>query len=311
MVYSEKIKSLGFSAWGYTEILEPISYDLFQEYNKIYPHKLKYLQNERALKRKSLKLIYPEVQSALVVLWDYKSSKKTLNRFNKIASYVFAFEEDYHTVLKSKLKELGDFLQCGYKICVDTESLLEKDLAVRAGLGWIGKNSLLLNSKLGSYTLIGNLLLDKKLELKQPSQEKDHCGQCQRCIESCPTEAIHEGRSLNINQCLSTFTIETFKDEKPPQNYLNSEKYFGCDICQEVCPWNDKPLTRSLEENFGSRRNQLLTFFQQDLSVLFKKVQQLSKKQYALFFQKTAFIRLGKKGLIKNLKHFLTNQEDN
>ena len=181
--------------------------------------------------------------------------------------------------------------------------MLERDLAQRAGLGWFGKNSMIINREFGSYQLIGSLLLNKKLELATKDIETDHCGTCTRCIDACPTNAIHQTeRTVFSDRCISTFTIEMFKEVEPPKGYAkNSHEVFGCDICQEVCPWNRKPL-KNIESIQESR---LVNFFNRDLNLIISELEKMSNKGFKTFFKGTSFERVGKRGLIKNLRPYL------
>jgi epoxyqueuosine reductase len=150
---------------------------------------------------------------------------------------------DYHDVMESRLRELHKRVEldagCSIrgKPYVDTGPLLERDLARRAGLGWFGKNTNLLNPTLGSFFFLGALVLDVELEVDAPF-EADRCGTCTRCIEACPTDAIVAPRELDATRCISYLTIE-LKDEIPVEFHeAIGELIYGCDICQEVCPWN-------------------------------------------------------------------------
>lgn len=299
--------------FGYTEELEPRTYKEFLDWiNQNYFGPLNYLADHRKEARKSLKNVYPECQSAIVFLFDYRSSKKLIEEQkpkHKIASYTVGFEDqDYHHWIREKLCFLGDHLKSkdhglDYKISLDIHPVLERDLAERAGLGWFGKNSMLIHQKFGSYNLIGSLLLNKKLVIPKRPSIVDHCGNCTRCIEACPTSAImKDSRTIDSVKCISTFTIEMFKDGLPPQGYpTESAEVFGCDICQEVCPWNFKPM-KQIESN---DKSELVDFFNRDLEIICKNIEEMSNKKFKTFFRGTSFERLGKKGLLKNLKYYL------
>lgn len=288
--------------WGYTEELEPRTYQHYLDWvNKGLHAPLKYLSDERRDKRASLDLVYPEAKSALVFLFDYRSAKvfmEKLNPENKLASYSFGFDDlDYHHWIKEKLDLIAiEFGVTDYGISLDVHPVLERDLAYRAGLGWFGKNTMLLNRKFGSYFLIGSLILKEKLEFNKPSIEADHCGSCTRCIDACPTNALKE-RELDSQKCISTFTIETFKEEMPPLGYpTQTNEVFGCDICQEVCPWVNKTLGKeSIEKSW------LVDFFNRSQNEIKEEVEALSNKQFKEKFRRTSLERLGKKGLLKNL----------
>jgi epoxyqueuosine reductase len=159
----------------------------------------------------------------------------------KISKY--AYGADYHTVVKDKLRQLLDFIsdeigEVGGRAFVDSAPVLERDWARRSGTGWVGKNTLLINPKRGSYFFLAELILD--LELTSDTPMKDYCGTCRRCIDACPTESISpEGYFMDGSKCISYLTIE-LKDEKLPPPYKDKMEgwMFGCDICQQVCPWN-------------------------------------------------------------------------
>jgi epoxyqueuosine reductase len=312
-ISAEHLLSNKVVTWGYSEELKPKTYPAFLKWiDQNYNGPLKYLEDHRKLKRESLTEVYPECQSAIVFLFDYRDSKKyqmNHEQKHKIASYTIGFEdEDYHVWIRNKLEAFGDKLkeqnpELEYKISLDIHPVLERDLAQRAGLGWFGKNSMIISREFGSYNLIGSLLLNQKFELEQKEIEADHCGTCTRCIDACPTKAIIPGsRTIDSNLCISTFTIELFKDAEPPTGYpVESQEVFGCDICQEVCPWNIKTL-KGVEELGESK---LVEFFNRDLKDICSEIELMSNKQFKTFFKDTSFERVGKKGLLKNLKYYL------
>lgn len=267
------------------------------------------MNDERRVKRKSLKHIYEQAKSALVFLYPYQDIKKSLPKNFPIASYSMIFDEDYHLVLKHKLslllEDLREIFSCEGLVTVDTHPILEKDLAYRAGLGWIGKNTLLINPLEGSYVLIGSIILNEKLPFLQKTIIQDFCGSCRKCIDVCPTQAIKENKVLQIDKCIATYTIETFKEEQYPEGFLEGEKIFGCDLCQEVCPWNIKPLKKAIKKEFSSHQYKFLDFFSKNFQDIYSFLENLSKKQFSVFFSKTVFERPGKKGFLKNLRPFL------
>ncbi len=191
-------------------------------------------------------LILPECKSILVLALPY-SSPSSLPKgegrgvMGKIAAY--AWGTDYHVIIPEKLQALIKFIeqQVGYPFSnrwyTDTGPILERDLAQRAGLGWIGKNTCLINPKLGSYFLLAEILLGIELE-PDPPFTTDHCGTCTRCIEACPTECILEDRTIDAGRCISYLTIELKEDIPEDLRPLIGNWFFGCDVCQMVCPWN-------------------------------------------------------------------------
>ncbi|MAZ47576.1 MAG: tRNA epoxyqueuosine(34) reductase QueG [Halobacteriovoraceae bacterium] len=291
--------------WGYTENLEAASFNHFEKWVAQGKHEpLKYLSDERKEKRKSLKSVFPKAQSALVFLFDYRAAKnyqENLDPQNKIAAYSIGFEDmDYHYWIKERLIEIATSLEIDhYDISLDVHPVLERDLAYRAGLGWFGKNSMLIHQNIGSYFLIGSLIVHKKLDLTQRHLETDHCGNCRRCIDACPTQAILENeRTLDTKKCISTYTIEIFKEASAPTGYPNkSNEVFGCDICQEVCPW--------VKKNSGENRidsSWLVEFFNRSQDEIYGEINSLSNREFKTKFKSTSLERLGKKGLLKNLK---------
>ena len=291
--------------WAYTEELKATTYQHFDSWVKSgYYKPLNYLADERKEKRMSLDLVFPKAQAALVFLFDYREAKSYIESIkpkNKIASYTIGFEDqDYHHWIKERLIEIAKKLELSdFDISLDVHPVLERDLAHRAGLGWFGKNSMLISRDYGSLFLIGTLILHEKLELTQRDLETDHCGNCRKCIDACPTNAILENsRTLDSSKCISAYTIEVFKDAEPPKGYpTDTHEIFGCDICQEVCPWVKKnSLTETLDSSW------LVDFFNRPQSEIYREVEGLSNKKFKEKFKTTSLERLGKRGLLKNLK---------
>jgi epoxyqueuosine reductase len=228
-----------------------------------------YLASERSrLRRADPRLILPECKSILVLAIPYSrpdssppplgdrealpkqnggsslgvSAASTHNSVRgRIASY--AWGDDYHVVLPKRLQSITQFIetQVGHPVAnrwyTDTGPILERDLAQRAGLGWIGKNTCLIHPRRGSYFLLAEILLDLDLEPDAPFNT-DHCGTCTRCLDACPTDCILADRTIDAGRCISYLTIE-LKDGVPPESRSLMDNWiFGCDICQEVCPWN-------------------------------------------------------------------------
>ena len=257
--------------------------------------------------------VYSDCRSVLVFLFSYIDQKKSLTKLaseSKIASYTLGFEGvDYHHWVSEKLNTIGESLQdqikgLDFKISLDIHPVLERDLAYRAGLGWFGKNSMLISQEKGSYTIIGSLLLNKELEIETRKTVTDHCGNCTRCLDACPTGAILDNKTIDSNKCISTFTIELFKDAPAPEGYpVESGEIFGCDICQEVCPWNNKPLALSSGQQSD---NKLVDFFNRSVREIYDDIEGMSNNDYKRFFMGTSFVRSGKRGLLKNLKPYLT-----
>lgn len=310
------LRSLGISEWGYTEEPIPNSFARYEAWVAEGNSKpLGYLADERKDLRKDIRLIFPEFQSALVFLFPYTPTKKWMleNQRFEIAGYALGFEgEDYHFTLKRKLTEITRHLEENIPTlktftALDAQPVLERDLAFRAGLGWFGKNSMLINQKEGSYFIIGSLLLNQKLAIESQTSDVDHCGQCLACVEACPTNAIDPvTRTLRASDCISTFTIEVFKDQEPPNGFENSRgEIFGCDICQDVCPWNRKPLMKSLSSlALNPKFLFLKELFYGPKDVLSLLISKESNRGWRKKLQGSALDRPGKEGWLKNLKRY-------
>lgn len=237
-------KQLGFVLAGVTTADPPPHYSTFENWLTQKHHgSMEYLATERSrTRRANPREILPECKSILVLATPYNPStaKGTADKGN-IASY--AKGADYHDVLPERIQQVVQFIeqQAGGPVknrwYTDTGPLLERDLAQRAGIGWIGKNTCLIHPKHGSYFLLSEILLDLDLEPDAPFIT-DHCGTCRRCIEACPTDCILPNRTINATRCISYLTIELKEDIPIELRDKMGGWIFGCDICQQVCPWN-------------------------------------------------------------------------
>lgn len=317
---NELLKTLGVLDWGYTEEALPHTFSKFEKWTSDSKHHpLNYLSDQRKGLRQDLRSVFPEFQSALVFLFSYQKTKKWMleNNQHSLAAYTLGFEgEDYHRALKERLSIISDSLPLkDLKVfhSIDAQPILERDLAFRAGLGWFGKNSMLINQREGSYFIIASLLLNQKLPIEMPKLDVDHCGQCTACAEACPTQAIDpETRTLEAVKCISTFTIETFKDVTPPEGYEKSRgEVFGCDICQDVCPWNRKPLARVLGE-LKTREmfsHVIEWFYEWPKEKLEAFIQTETNRGFKKKLFGTPFDRPGKEGWLKNIKKRLSSRQ--
>jgi epoxyqueuosine reductase len=243
-----KSHQLGFTLTGVTLPEPPPHYSTFENWLAQGHHgTMYYLANDRSRASRADPLeILPECKSILVLATPYfppspERGGDGSEVEGKIASY--ALGADYHDILPARMKEIIQFIeeQVGGTIknryYTDTGPILERDLAQRAGIGWIGKNTCLIHPKQGSYFFISEILLDLELEPDSPFTT-DHCGTCTRCIEACPTDCILPNRTLDATKCISYLTIE-LKDDIPVElREKIGDWIFGCDICQMVCPWN-------------------------------------------------------------------------
>lgn len=240
----EKARQLGFVLAGVTSSEAPAHFDMFQTWLDAHHHAaMDYLASDRNRSRRAdPKLILPECKSILVLALPYTNIKSEMkNDEFKIAGY--ALGNDYHDVIPPRLNEIVQFIeeQVGQSVpnrCyTDTGPILERELAQRAGLGWVGKNSMLINPQAGSTFLLAEILLGIELEPDEPFTT-DHCGTCTRCLDACPTQCILPDRTIDARRCISYLTIEN-KGEIPADLRPQLQTWiFGCDICQQACPWN-------------------------------------------------------------------------
>ena len=318
----EELRSRKIVEWGHTCEDKAHSYGRYQNWiRQGRQGPLHYLTGPRGAARSSLSNYYPSFRSALVFLFDYSSERGALERMTSsgesngltMGSYALGFGgRDYHHVLREDLTWLGEHLKervagLDFQLSLDVHPVLERDLAWRAGLGWIGKNSMLIHRKHGSFVMLGSLLLNKNLfPHDNPLLETDHCGNCRLCVDACPTSAIDPAtRTLTAEDCISTFTIEHFKDDvSPPKDYHQRDRgFFGCDICQDVCPWNGEPLSLAgLEEPLEKKVLQF--FLLRPVGVILEELEKMSNKGFVRFFSETVFARTGRIGMLKNLRLF-------
>ena len=244
----EQARRLGFPLAGVTAPEPPPHFSTFERWLDAGQHgNMAYLADGRARARRGdPRLILPECQSILVLAAPYADPRSAEasdqpGPSGRVAAY--AWGDDYHDVFPARLKELVAFIEAevGHPVpnryYTDTGPLLERDLAQRAGLGWIGKNTCLINPKHGSYFLLAEILLGIGLE-PDPPFLNDHCGTCTRCIQACPTDCILPDRTINARRCISYLTIELKEDIPEELRPLLGDWVFGCDVCQMVCPWN-------------------------------------------------------------------------
>jgi epoxyqueuosine reductase len=236
-----KAAELGFSFCGISkaEFLKDEAPRLEEWLKRNYQGKMSYLENHFD-KRLDPTLLVPGAKSVITLLYNYYPDKDLANESElKIAKY--AYGEDYHFVVKEKLKFLFEAIQKNIgeisgRVFVDSAPVMERAWAQKSGLGWIGKNSLLLNRSMGSFFFLAEIIIDLELEYDGPV--KDYCGTCTACMDACPTDAIPEPYVVDGSKCISYFTIE-LKEEIPADVQGKFKNWiFGCDICQDVCPWN-------------------------------------------------------------------------
>ena len=245
-------------------------------------------------RRKNIENMLQGVQSVLAVGLNYYVDTDKTPKDISIARY--GWGNDYHKIIEKKLKKIAKFLEterpkAKWKICVDTSAFLDKAWAEEAGIGWIGKHSNLINPKLGSWMFLGHLLSTEVLEADKPS--KPLCGECEQCIKACPTKAIEEPFIINANKCLAYHTLEN-RNEELPINIISKMGNWiaGCDICQEVCPWNKKLPKLTHEELFYPRHG--------ETAINIAELLEMDKPAFAERFRKSPIKRAKLEGLKRN-----------
>lgn len=291
-----KAQALGFSACGIAkaEFLADIAPQLESWLEQNQHGQMNYMANHFDKRLDPTKLV-PGAKSVISLSYNYYP-KKDLAHINSYKIAKYAYGEDYHFVVKDKLKQFMAALtqEVGAvegRVFTDSAPVMERQWAQRAGLGWLGKNALLLSKKQGSFFFLAELIIDLELEYDQPIA--NHCGTCTACIDACPTQAITQPGVVNGSQCISYFTIE-LKEELPASVKGQFEDWmFGCDICQDVCPWNRFSVAHN-EPRFAPNPK-LEHMSKQDW-------QELTEDVFGKVFKKSAVKRTKFKGLQRNIK---------
>lgn len=247
---------------------------------------MRYLHDEGAALRRDTRQPHPGATHALVVAMNYGGTEPS----GPVARY--ARGDDYHEVLRERLRELHHWLEreTGQSInarpYVDSGPILERDLAQRAGLGWFGKNTCLINPEHGSFLFLASLFVEYPLQPDAPF-EADRCGTCTRCLDACPTQALTAPRVLDANRCISYLTIELRESIPEPLRHGVGELLYGCDICQEVCPWNVR-FAESLQEPAFATRALFVGATARELAL---EILRMSPTDYANAFRRSPIKR--------------------
>jgi epoxyqueuosine reductase len=306
--YSKQIKQkateLGFSACGIARArkLDEEEQRLNDYLNNNYHGKMGYMANHFD-KRLDPTLLVPGAKSIVVVLLNYFPHQLQTGSGIPILSK-YAYGKDYHLVIKERLQQLYNFIDTEIaavegRIFTDSAPVLERAWAVQSGLGWIGKNGLLLNKTLGSFFFIGELIIDLELEYDQPF-ENEYCGNCTQCLNACPTKALVKPYTLDARRCISYLTIElkeVVPDEFKP---FMTKRAYGCDICQDVCPWNQRPTPHGTSDFLPNPKF---------LEMGKEEWKQLSKNDFNNLFNQSAVKRAGYDKLMQNIEIVTSQQE--
>ena len=299
MNYSQLIKQkaekFGFQSCGISkaEFLEEEAPRLETWLNKGYHGEMKYMENHFD-KRLNPTLLVDGAKSVISLSYNYFPKVK-IDEINNFKISKYAYGEDYHEVIKDILKEMVAELQeeigeFGFRVFVDSAPVLEKAWARKSGLGWVGKNANLITKKHGSFYFLAEIICD--LELEYDLAVTDHCGSCRACIDACPTQAIVSDRIVDGSKCISYATIE-LKNEIP--DYFNGKMddwMFGCDVCQDVCPWN-RFSAPTLQEKFAPNF--------QKLNFRKNEWKELTQELFSEIFKKSAVKRTKFSGLMRNI----------
>ncbi|HAS46012.1 MAG TPA: tRNA epoxyqueuosine(34) reductase QueG [Microscillaceae bacterium] len=307
----QKAKDLGFEFCGVSraEFLEEEAPRLETWLKEKMQGEMAYMANHFD-KRLDPRLLVEDAKSVVSLVYNYfpeedLAQQNELEQSPEEESYKiskYAYGRDYHFVIKDKLRTLFEFIQenigeVGGRVFVDSAPVMDKAWAKKSGLGWIGKHSNLINRQMGSFFFIAELILD--LELIPDGPIKDYCGTCTRCIDACPTDAIIEPYVVDGSRCISYFTIE-LKEEIPTKVKGQFENWiFGCDICQDVCPWNrfSKPHQEPLFEPHPTLKNMRKQDWEEITEEVFREL-----------FRKSAVKRTKLKGLKRNIR-FVSSPE--
>jgi epoxyqueuosine reductase len=291
----QKAEKFGFQSCGISkaEFLEEEAPRLEAWLNKGYHGEMKYMENHFD-KRLNPTLLVDGAKSVISLSYNYFPKVK-IDEINNFKISKYAYGEDYHEVIKDILKEMVAELQeeigeFGFRVFVDSAPVLEKAWARKSGLGWVGKNANLITKKHGSFYFLAEIICD--LELEYDLAVTDHCGSCRACIDACPTQAIVSDRIVDGSKCISYATIE-LKNEIP--DYFNGKMddwMFGCDVCQDVCPWN-RFSAPTLQEKFAPNF--------QKLNFRKNEWKELTQEIFSEIFKKSAVKRTKFSGLMRNI----------
>ncbi len=296
-IIKREAQKLGFSFCSISRVVslnnEEIHLKKWLE-NK-YHGEMLFMENHQE-KRIDPKLLFDNAKSVISVGLNYFIKEINNKDTYKIAK--FAYGKDYHYIIKDRLSKLIDLIKeinpdVNARAFVDSAPVMDKAWAQRSGIGWIGKNTCVINKKSGSFFLLGEIITD--IELESDQEEKDHCGNCSKCIDICPTNALIAPHVLDARKCISYLTIEYKKDLPNDLKDKFNNYIFGCDICQDVCPWNIKSAVPHNDAELMPDER-LVNLTKEDW-------ENLSPKQFKDIFKNTCLERTGYKRIMRNINH--------
>ncbi|HUG20481.1 MAG TPA: tRNA epoxyqueuosine(34) reductase QueG [Planctomycetaceae bacterium] len=303
----QRARDLGFDLVGIAPAVTPAGLPRLEDWiDAGRAGEMKYIPNRREAYTHP-EYVLSEARSVIMLAMNYRTEEplETKSVEMRISRYAWG-AGDYHDLLRERLKQVAGLLHeiapgCRTRCIVDTAPLLERDFARLAGLGWFGKNTMLLNKQIGSWFFLGAILTDVQLPPDAP-HETAHCGTCTRCLDVCPTDAFPEAGVLDARRCISYLTIE-LRDRPIPLDLRTGMQNwgFGCDLCQDVCPWNSKaPI--STEASFAPQSEMNPANATELLG--------LSEEQFRERFKKTPLARPGRAGILRNAAIVLGNSGD-
>jgi len=298
----EQARVLGFELVGIAPATEADGFAHLEAWlDKGYAGEMSYLERHREARRHPRALL-PEVRRVIMLGMSYANAPTPPSLANQGRVARYAQGPDYHEVIRERLNQLLDWLMLREPTCigrgvVDTAPLLERDFARRAGLGWIGKNTLLIHPKRGSYLFLAALLVNLELPINEPFAPM-HCGTCTRCLTACPTQAFPEPGVLDARRCISYLTIELRSAIPVELRESVGDWWFGCDVCQEVCPWNRRATPSGFPHDHEYESIDMIALFA------------LDEAGWRERFRATPMWRAKRNGMLRNAAIVLGNQGD-
>ncbi len=303
-----KIKQLaekhGFDKVGITSAIQPEKSKLIETWLTNKYHGSMWWMAQWKEKRSDIQKFLPGARSVICVALNYFTNENHPDKKDIAKISRYAWGHDYHKIMKKKLKRLLSEIkemesEIEGRVCVDTAPIMEKNWAEKAGIGWQGKHTNIITRNMGSWIFLGEMVLNKELDYDLPAT--DMCGSCSRCIQACPTDAIIAPYVLDAKRCISYLTIE-YWDKPIPNSFKGKFKnyIFGCDICQEVCPWN-KYQTETRELAFHSQND--------NHKATYNDLFNLNEMSFKSRFKKSPVMRTGWENFVRNIEFVFKNKK--